>query len=199
MKSSRIFDNQSFIGEVTATRQAMNTYEKKIHQLMLEIFDRILVTEEKALSKGYFHDLSIAEMHTLEGIGLYESRTMSETAATLEVTTGTLTVAVDRLVRKGYVERQRDLYDRRVVRVRLTRKGKLAYRMHNKFHSLLVERLVDPLNEDQRVVLMNTLTGIAGFIGEQYRRYTVPGSIPTAQPDEPQPERLGAQGGPDRE
>ena len=151
----------------------MNEYDKKINQLMLEIFDHILVTEEKALSKGNFSDLSVAEMHTLEGIGLYGTRTMSETAATLEVTTGTLTVAVDRLVRKGYVERHRDLVDRRVVRVKLTKKGKLAFRMHNKFHTLLVDRLVSPLNEEQRQVLLDTLSGISGFVGEQYRRYNI--------------------------
>lgn len=150
----------------------MNEYEKKVNQLMLDIFDHILVTEEKALSRGNFSDLSVAEMHTLEGIGLYESRTMSETAATLEITTGTLTVAVDRLVRKGYVERRRDPHDRRVVRVRLTKKGKLAYRMHNKFHKLLVDRLTDPLDEQQKQILLDTLDQIARFVGEQYRRYT---------------------------
>ena len=150
----------------------MNDYEKKVNQLMLEIFDHILVTEGKALSRGNFSDLSVAEMHTLEGIGLYESRTMSETAATLEITTGTLTVAIDRLCRKGYVERRRDQHDRRVVRIRLTRKGKLAYRMHNKFHTLLVDRLTDPLDEQQKQMLLNTLDQIARFVSEQYRRYT---------------------------
>ncbi len=149
----------------------MTEYEEKINQLMLEIFDRILVTEEKALSRGNFSDLSVAEMHTLEGIGLYQSRTMSETAAILSITTGTLTVAVDRLVRKAYVQRQRDEKDRRVVRIRLTKKGKLALRMHNKFHTLLVERLTEPLNGQQREVLLQVLESIAGFVGEQYRRY----------------------------
>jgi len=141
--------------------------------LMLEIFEKILVTEEKALSKGNFSDLSVAEMHTLEGIGLYESKTMSETAAALEITTGTLTVAIDRLVRKGYVERQRDPNDRRVVRIRLTKKGKLAYRMHNKFHTLLVDRLTDPLDEEEKQILLNVLENIAQFVGEQYRRYAI--------------------------
>ena len=150
----------------------MNDYEKHVNQVMLDIFDRILVTEEKALSRGYFHDLSVAEMHTLEGIGLYSSRTMSETASTLEVTTGTLTVAIDRLVRKGYVERHRDLNDRRVVRIQLTRKGKLAFRMHNKYHTLLVDRIVSPLNDEQKQVLLDTLTGIYDFVSSQYRRYT---------------------------
>ncbi len=173
-KSGKLFDIQSINGEVSAARQKpMDEYEKRVNQLMLDIFDRILVTEEKALSKGYFHDLSVAEMHTLEGIGLYNSRTMSETAATLEVTTGTLTVAVDRLVRKGYVERHRDLIDRRVVRIQLTKRGKLAYRMHNKFHTLLVDRLVAPLNEEQRRIFLDTLTEISGFVNEQYRRYNM--------------------------
>jgi DNA-binding MarR family transcriptional regulator len=149
----------------------MNEFENKVHLLLMDIFDKILVTEEKALSKGYFRDLSVAEMHTLEGIGLYASRTMSETAATLGITTGTLTVAIDRLVRKGYVERKRDPGDRRVVRIELTRKGKLAYRMHNKFHTLLVDRLTGPLDGQHKQVLVDTLVGIDSFITSQYQRY----------------------------
>jgi len=149
----------------------MNDYEKKINDLLLDIYDKILVTEEKALSRGIFKDISVAEMHTLEGIGLYGNRTMSETAATLGITTGTLTVAIDRLVRKGYVVRRRDTEDRRVVRIELTKKGKLAYRMHNKFHNLLVDRLISPLDEPQRDVLMQTLACIAEFITDQYQRY----------------------------
>ncbi len=149
----------------------MQDYDQKVNDLMLDIFDKILVTEEKALSKGYFKDLSVAEMHTLESIGLYDTKTMSETAADLGVTTGTLTVAVDRLVRKGYVKRQRDDHDRRVVRVQLTRQGKLAYRMHHKFHTLLVDRLVEPLDEAQRKLFLSTLQSISDFVNEQSRKY----------------------------
>jgi DNA-binding MarR family transcriptional regulator len=155
----------------------MDEYEKRINLLLLDIFDKILVTEEKALNKGIFSDISVAEMHTLEGIGLYGNRTMSETAATLGVTTGTLTVAIERLVRKGYVERHRDPTDRRVVRIELTKKGKLAFRMHNKFHTLLVDRLTNPLDEVQRQVLLDTLHGISSFITDQYQRYITPNRL----------------------
>ncbi|NLK89757.1 MAG: winged helix-turn-helix transcriptional regulator [Clostridiaceae bacterium] len=157
------------------------SYEKQVNALLLDIYDKILVTEEKALRKATFKDISVAEMHTLEGIGLYGNRTMSETAATLGITTGTLTVAIDRLVRKGYVERYRDQNDRRVVRIQLTKKGKLAYRMHGKFHRLLVERLVAPLDEQARQLLLETLTEISGFIREQHTRYTRP--EPSRQPE----------------
>ncbi len=145
----------------------------RVNDQLLDIFDKILVTEQRALQKGSFKDLSIAEMHTLEGVGLYDSRTMSETAARLSITTGTLTVAVDKLVRKGYVERVRDEVDRRIVRVSLTRKGKLAYRMHMKFHTLLVERILDPLDPIQQQVLLTVLERISTFVGDQYRRYNL--------------------------
>jgi DNA-binding MarR family transcriptional regulator len=154
-------------------QQLMNEYDQKINDLLLDIFDKILVTEEKALRRGTFSDISVAEMHTLESIGPYDRRTMSETAAAIGVTTGTLTVAIDRLVRKGYVERHRDPADRRVVRVALTRKGKLAFRMHNKFHKLLVDRLVTPLDTPGREMLMKTLSEIDIIVCEQYKRYVL--------------------------
>ena len=149
----------------------MNDYDQRVNELLVHIFDEILVTEEKALQVGRFGDLSISEMHTLEGIGLYESRTMTETAEILSVTTGTLTVAIDRLVRKGYVDRHRDENDRRIMRIKLTKKGKLACRLHLKFHTLLVDRITGPLDEAERNLLLRALTSISVFVEEQDQRY----------------------------
>lgn len=149
----------------------MNDYDNRINELLVKIFDKIIVTEQKALQVGRFGDLSIAEMHTLEGIGLYESRTMTETATLLNVTTGTLTVAIDRLVRKGYVDRQRDSDDKRIVRIKLTKKGKLAYRLHLKFHTLLVDRITQPLTEEEKNILIRVLTNVASFVDEQDKKY----------------------------
>lgn len=150
----------------------MNTAEHAFAESLLRIFDNVLLTEEKALSKGYFPDLSIAELHTIESIGPYEARAMSETAQRLGITTGTLTVAVDRLVKKGYVERNRDTRDRRVVRIRLTRKGKLAYRIHSKFHSLLVQRIMEPLDDSQQELLAQMVKNIEELVAEQYKKYS---------------------------
>jgi len=150
----------------------MNTAEHAFAESLLRIFDNVLLTEEKALSKGYFPDLSIAELHTIESIGPYEARAMSETAQRLGITTGTLTVAVDRLVKKGYIERNRDTRDRRVVRIRLTRKGKLAYRIHSKFHSLLVQRIMEPLDEKQQELLAQMVKNIEELVADQYKKYS---------------------------
>jgi len=150
----------------------LNSAEHEFAESLLRIFENVLLTEEKALSKGYFSNLSIAELHTLDAIGPYEARAMSETAARLGITTGTLTVAIDRLVRKGYVERHRDDKDRRVVRVNLTRQGKLAYRMHAKFHTLLVRRVMDPLDDEKQKQLAKLVRDLDHFISEQYDKYS---------------------------
>jgi len=150
----------------------VNNDELNFAESLLHIFNNVLLTEEKALSKGYFSDLSIAELHTINAIGPYGSRTMSETASLLGITTGTLTVAIDRLVKKKYVERKRDEKDRRIVRIFLSKQGKLAYRIHSKFHSLLVKRIMEPLNSEEQALLSQMVGNIDQFVSEQYEKYS---------------------------
>lgn len=150
---------------------AMTEYNAKILDLLLSIYEKILLTEEEALLKGHFSDLSKTEMHTLATIGPYEQRSMGETAAKLNITTGTLTVAIDRLVRKKYVQRERAETDRRVVLLSLTRKGKVAYRLFWKFHTLLVNGIVEDLGMDERKQLLDALFSIDSYIDEQYDKY----------------------------
>ena len=60
-------------------------------------------------------------MHTIEAIGMYK-KTTTEVAKELSITVGTLTIAINRLVKKEYVERIRSEDDRRVVKLGLTKK-----------------------------------------------------------------------------
>jgi hypothetical protein len=45
--------------------------------------------------------------------------------------------------------------------------------MHNKFHKLLVDRLVGPLDPDGREILLHTLRQIDLIVKEQYKRYVL--------------------------
>ena len=149
----------------------MNDREQKMADSLVSIFEKVLVAEEKSLQKDYFKNLSLAEMHTLDAIGPYESRTMTETAQILDITVGTLTVAVDRLVKKGYVERCRDEKDRRVVRISLTREGKLAARMHGKFHKVLAKHILEPYDEQEQDMLLGLVTDVEDYLNTQVARY----------------------------
>ena len=145
--------------------------EQKMSEALVRIFENVILTEEMSLRQGYFSDLSIAEMHALTAIGPYEAKTMTQTAATLGITTGTLTVAIDRLVKKGYVERKRDDKDKRVVRISLTRNGKLACRMHGKFHRVLAKRILEAYDDNEQDMLLELVRDVDGFLSQQVSRY----------------------------
>ena len=149
----------------------MNDLEQQMAENLVSIFEKVLVAEEKSLQKGYFSNLSLAEMHTLDAIGPYEARTMTETAQILGITVGTLTVSVDRLVKKGFVERRRDEEDRRVVRISLTRDGKLAARMHGKFHKVLAKHILEPYTDEEQELLLSLVKEVDEYLNTQVARY----------------------------
>jgi len=140
-----------------------------VNELLVETFNDILQIEQKALKEGVLNDLSIREIHTINAIGMYEYRTMTEVAQDLKITLGTLTTAINKLLIKGYVVRKRGEEDRRSVKIALNRKGKLAYRIHDKFHSHMVHATIDGLNEQEEQVLIKSLEKLNDFFKEKYK------------------------------
>ncbi len=92
-----------------------------------------------------------------------EKKNMSTVAKTLHVTTGTLTISINSLVKKNYVERVRSEEDRRVVLVSLTEKGRKAFLHHQQFHEKLVNAIVEQLSEEEQLVLEKALMRINQF------------------------------------
>lgn len=139
-----------------------------VNTLLVDIFNNILTIEENALREGHFNDVSVTEMHTVEAIGLYQPRSMTEVAKILNITVGTLTVAINNLVKKNYVERSRSLKDRRVVMIGLTNKGRLLFRVHEKFHRDMVKASVMGLSGEEELVLSRSLRKLNVFLAEKY-------------------------------
>ena len=88
---------------------------------------------------------------------------MSSVARSLRITMGTLTVAVNNLVKKGYVIRTRSEEDRRVVYASLTPKGNAAYTHHMRFHRDMIKHITDDLSEDEAAVLIKTFTRLEDY------------------------------------
>lgn len=133
---------------------------KSINNILVSMFNNILDIEKNCVCRGDFKDLSITEMHIIENIGVDRERTMSDTAKDLRITSGTLTIAINNLIKKGYVERQRSEEDRRVVYIKLTGKGVEAYRFHENFHVDLVFSAIQDLDEKQQLLLIDVLSNI---------------------------------------
>lgn len=139
-----------------------------LNELLVDVFNDILQIEQTALQSGAFKDLSVTEIHTIEAIGMYESRSMSEVAADLKITVGTLTTAINKLINKGYVDRKRIEEDRRVVLIQLTKKGKLAFRIHEKFHRDMVKATIEGLSEDEEKILVRAMEQLNNFFKSKY-------------------------------
>ena len=119
--------------------------------------------EEKAIITEEFKDLTNNDMHVIEAIGLGDGRNMSSIAKKLKITVGSLTIAMNSLVNKKYVERHRSEEDRRVVFVKLTEKGVRAYHHHEDYHRQMTQAIMDKLDEKELPVLVKTLDVLTEF------------------------------------
>ena len=137
-----------------------------VNDYLVSVFNDILTIEESELKKSQFNDLSITEMHTIEAIVMYKKKTSSEVAKELSITVGTLTVAINNLVKKGYVERLRSEDDRRVVKLGLTKKGKLLFRVHQHFHREMVKNILKGMEQEEEQALLRALKNLHDFLQE---------------------------------
>lgn len=134
-----------------------------LNEILVGLFKDINDIEEKAIRTGQYKNMTSNDMHVIEAIGLGDAKNMSAVAKVLNVTTGTLTISVNSLVKKGYVERVRSEEDRRVVLVSLTQRGRKAYAHHQKFHKEMIDSIVEGLSEEEKEVLQKSLSKLTNF------------------------------------
>ena len=140
----------------------MQTYEV-INDILVNLFNEILKREEEAIITEEFKDISNNDMHVIEAVGIGEGDNMSSVAKKLDITVGSLTTAMNSLLNKKYVIRERSEQDRRVVNVRLTEKGKRAFFHHQEYHHKMTEAVIQSLKEEEIPVLVKTLKGLSEF------------------------------------
>lgn len=130
---------------------------------MVNLFNKVLEAESKAVITGDFKDISNNDMHIIDAIGVGEPQNMSTIAAKRMVTVGTLTVNMNSLEKKGYIKRERSTEDKRVVYVTLTEKGRKAFFHHRDFHKDMIKAAVRGLKEDEMRALINCLDKLDRF------------------------------------
>ena len=133
--------------------------KKLVNELFTDTFNSVLRIEEFALKNRLTEGLSISELHTICAVGMYEENPMKVVANRLDVTLATLTVAITKLEKKGYVKRTRSEVDRRQVLVAL---------VHGLFHKRLIGNALEGLNSEEETVLIRALSKVKFFFEEEY-------------------------------
>ncbi len=137
----------------------MDKFDSELNSILVEVYHNILHLEEQALKKANGISLSISEMHLLEAVGKGDEngRSISEIADDLNITRPSATIAVNKLEKKGYLEKLNCKDDGRVVRVHLTREGKVVDRYHQYYHKNMVREISSDFTEEEKTYLLKAI------------------------------------------
>ena len=144
----------------------MKPLEEQLNDLIVDAYRSILKVEETILKRTDSIDLSINEMHMLEAVGKGKNKpkTISEIAEDLGITLPSVTVAINKLVKKGYVEKLRGEEDARIVYVTLTKQGKKIDSVHRYFHESMVRSIISGMSEQEQQVLYRGILKLDLFL-----------------------------------
>jgi len=145
-----------------------NMEPKGLNDLLVSVFNTILKIEELSLKEAHGNEISMTEIHTIAAIGQGRPRNMTEVAKDLMINVSTLTTAVAKLVRKGYVKRIKGHEDRRIVRIELTEAGVAVLSEHEEFHRKMIAQVVENLGEDEAALLTKSMENLMKFFKKQY-------------------------------
>ena len=143
----------------------MDVFGEKLNELLVGVYRQIDKIEEESLKAVGPSNLSISELHLLEAVGKdrKNGRTISDIAQDQDITLPSVTAAVNKLTRKGYVEKIKAEHDGRVVYVRLTRMGRKVDAGHRYFHQNMVRSLSKDMTDEDKKLLINAMENLTQF------------------------------------
>ena len=147
-------------------RTAEQEHRALVNDLLTSTFNSIMSIEERSIELRLTAGLTMSELHTLVAVGMYD-KTPVTVVARLSVTAATVTAAVNRLVRKGYVERVPSQEDRRKVLLHLTKSGRKAVRAHDLFHARMIDSILDGMDTDEEAALLRSVRRIKEFFDKE--------------------------------
>jgi DNA-binding MarR family transcriptional regulator len=143
----------------------MQNFQMILNNMLIQVYHNILRVEEKFLQTNNRINLTIREMHLIECVGENRDngKTISEIAEFLKLTKPSVTVAVSKLTKKGYLRKNSCQTDGRIVRVTLTREGRKVYTYHKRYHMSMVHEIEKDFSEVERDMLVRIITKLNEF------------------------------------
>ena len=129
----------------------MTNQDDNLNHAIIEFYEKLSSWEMAVLKdKGF----SLPQVHTVEILGLNGPMRMKELAQKIGITTGTLTVQVDKMVDAGLVIRTPHANDRRSILIELTDSGCAMFKEHDKLHRQLTQDLTSKFSAAETAQLL---------------------------------------------
>ena len=139
----------------------MDNLDLILEEILVSTYERIVDNELKILKS--LNNISLKEIHTLDIIAkTTKSKTNTSTniSKILDITPGTLTTNLERLIERGYVYKEKSEDDKRVVWICLTQLGQGLRKKREKLHKNIVSNAVSKLSQSEKVALTSVFNKI---------------------------------------
>lgn len=146
----------------------LDEFDTALNMVLVDTFRLILKAEEQMLKSAGRMNLSISEVHLIEAVGKQkEGRTISDIAEDLDITLPSVTIAINRLLKKEYVEKTKRDGDGRMVFVTLTEAGQKINRVHQYFHKQMIRDISHELSHDEKLIFIKGMNRINCFFEQK--------------------------------
>jgi|APHig6443717497_1056834.scaffolds.fasta_scaffold145583_1 DNA-binding MarR family transcriptional regulator len=137
--------------------------ELLLNQALKDMFFSVLRLQEQSVSKLANGNLSRTEMHAMEIVQDIPEATLTQISDILGITKATLSVSVNRLVEKGFLEKQRSETDGRKNILRLTETGEVICKKHTQFHDMLIRSVMREFNVAEYPEVLKSMQALVNF------------------------------------
>lgn len=134
-----------------------------LNRVLKEMYPQVMRLQEKMVSLSADANLSRTEMHALETVQELPGATLTQIAQALNVAKATASVSVNRLVRKGYLEKHNLPSDKRKSELALTKMGEECCAKHKYFHDKMIDSILNEFNVSEYPELLKSMSALVEF------------------------------------
>jgi DNA-binding MarR family transcriptional regulator len=157
------------INNKTMTKE---TKQYQIIQTYQRIHNKFALIEKMPRDFGTGDRLHPSEIHTVEAIGNNSSINVTGLAQVMGITKAAVSQIIRKLERKGFVEKFKANGNEKEVLLRLTKKGKTAFKGHELFHADMDENMVKMLKQmtdKEHSIVKTMLDGLDAYTSRLIR------------------------------
>ena len=143
---------------------SIDDFAIKMNQIMPEIMKGFTRRQSNDVYKG---KITLPQLLILELLNHQGPAIMSDLAKHMKVSTAASTGIIQRLVLLGYVQRETDSSDRRIVRIKLSAKGMEFLKKINLQRTQLVTKIFGQISEDDRGEYLRILMQVKDILNKE--------------------------------
>lgn len=125
----------------------------------LDDFYNIYYKVEKVNVDNTIRCMTANEMKIIDSIG-NKKTTVKVLADRMDVKVCTISLALDKLEKKQFIAKVKDEVDKRIVYIKLTKKGQLALKYHGNFNTTLFKQITENIDKKDLQVFSDVLRKI---------------------------------------